>query len=120
MFCRWGWTNQVTSLPLRMELWAGAADCDFDKGTYVGTVTVTGAEVVYEMLDDYKITTAHLYIGEGKFPSTLRGSLTVAPGQYPLKFEADEPGMDSVMFEMGASIDQFVIAHADVCGPFPE
>jgi hypothetical protein len=41
-FDRWGWTNPISTDPgsYVFDLWAGAGQCDTDKGTLVGTVEV--------------------------------------------------------------------------------
>ena len=102
-FANWGWTNQIRPGTYYWDLWAGAAQCDTAKGTWVGMVTVVyGADrsfnFQYHVDSPYILDETHLYAGTGTFPKDNRGRLTVAPGQYSIM-----PGLYG---------DIYVIAHA--------
>lgn len=104
-FSRWGWTNgPLTEGTYEFELWAAAAQCDFDKGIEVGTVTVEyigGSVVVTFNLDaPYVLEETHVYAGYDMFPKLMNGEPTVAPGQYYI--------------EDALSGDIYVIVHAVV------
>ncbi len=89
---RWGWRTefpqqQQGAKAYQMELWMGAGQCDFSKGTHVGTVYVSyiGDEVIVtcEMFANYSLTSAHIYVGcDGQKYPMQKGKETVAPGQY--------------------------------------
>lgn len=100
-FRNWGWTNPITQglLGMRlginemvsgtyeMDLWAGAAQCDTEKGTLVGLVTVVYdgdgyVTVTYNVDDDYILDETHVYADYDLFPKDRRGRYTIAPGQY--------------------------------------
>lgn len=89
-FNRWGWTNPLQAEDeIVLDLWAGAGKCDTNKGTYVGTVTVTasGGTVTFEynLLDGFLLDETHSYAGPDKYPQVKQGKKlvsTVAPGQY--------------------------------------
>jgi hypothetical protein len=111
-FANWGWTNPIEPETYEMDLWAAAAQCDTDKGTLVGTVTVVyGADgnvtVTFNVDDPYLLETTAVYAGYEKFPRLRNGRFTVAPGQYT----------NNSPF---AGTQVYVIAHAVVGLPDPE
>ncbi len=111
-FSNWGWTNPVTpSTNEYWPLWAGAAQCDTDKGTLVGNVHVmydgTDVTVHFNIDPEYTLGETHVYAGYEMFPRTRRGDFTVAPGQYS----------NEGPFEGG---QVWVIAHATVGLPDPD
>jgi hypothetical protein len=124
-FNRWGWTNgPLSSGTYEFAIWAGAGQCDTDKGTMAGTVTLvydslTGiAEVTYATNGDYVLTETHLYIGNGPYPLKKKGKNyvpTVAPGQFPYK----HGNLDNVFTDKypvdGLSGEIYIIAHGVVC-----
>jgi hypothetical protein len=86
-FSNWGWTNPILPGTYEMELWAAAGQCDTDKGTHVGTVTVEYdvegyVTVDFDLFEDYILEETHVYAGTTMFPQTKQGKDTVAPGQY--------------------------------------
>jgi len=118
---RWGWTNYFECQgEYEMELYAGAAHCDLDRGTLVGSVTVIYSEealtVVYNMDAGYVITEAHLFAGCEKYPRNKRDGFTLAPGQYPYnggEFSAVQNySIDIQNPERDNSGGIYVIAHA--------
>jgi len=126
-FNRWGWTNNITEQredPYVLPLWAGAAQCDTEKGNLAGEVRITyfndQVSVVYELFANYAMSEAHVYIGCEKYPYGPSGSPTVAPGQYNFNAGAlDHVGGYSLLNVPVVNVDPedgiWVIAHARVC-----
>jgi len=95
-FNNWGWTIPIEGYgTYEFDLWAGAAQCNTDKGILVGTVEVTYSEgsldVEFHMGSGYILKNAlgeeetQVYAGSTMFPTfTVKGvqKSTVAPGQY--------------------------------------
>ncbi len=105
-FNRWGWTiGPLVEGEFSYEVYAGAGQCDIDKGEFVGTVDVTyeGGEVsvVYNIDPSYTVEETHTYAGNDMFPVGNNGTSTVAPGQYTIG--------------TNLSGEIYVIAHAVVC-----
>ncbi|MGE0078302.1 MAG: hypothetical protein AB7S48_10620 [Bacteroidales bacterium] len=89
-FNRWGWSNgPLNEGTYSFEIWAAAGQCDTDKGTLTGILTVNYANgtatVTYTMYDGFMMTENHLYVGYNRLP-LKNGVETVAPGQYPLVY----------------------------------
>ncbi len=115
-FSQWGWTNPIgPDFSGAWDLWAGAGQCDTNKGTLVGSVTVDYTDkcvvVSYNVEEPYSLDETHVYAGCDMFPKMKVGKKwvdTVAPGQYyetcPLECEGDV----------------YVIAHAKVGIPDPD
>jgi len=123
-FSRWGWTNgPIAEGTSWYNLYAGAGQCDVLKATKVGMLRVVynagSAEVTYLMDDGFTLDETQLYIGNEILPKN-NGSFTVAPGQYPYKHE-DLNGAASDVYNVdGLSGELYVVAHAVVCGSFPD
>jgi hypothetical protein len=125
-FNRWGWTNgPLSSGEYTFDVYAGAGQCDTDKGALAGTVSLkydseTGdAYVTYSTNDDFVLTETHLYIGNTPYPMKKKGNNgyvpTVAPGQYPYQHgDLDNENEDNYMIS-GLSGDIYIIAHGVVC-----
>ena len=108
-----------------MDLWAGAAHCDTERGNLVGSVTVkyTAAEVLvtYSMLEGYVMSEAHVYVGCEPYPRGRgrRASYTVAPGQYPFNpsisgyVQNYTVAITNTMADNSEGI--YIIAHAVTC-----
>ncbi|MBU3822196.1 T9SS type A sorting domain-containing protein, partial [Flavobacteriaceae bacterium XHP0103] len=127
---RWGWTNFIADFgTYTLELYQGAGKCDLNKGTYVGTVTITyeqigdtpdgNVNVVYDMAPGYGLDEVHLYIGCNMYPSYGKGNKpSVAPGQYT--FVAGGLEHADIWTTDDASITAsggfYVIAHSVACG----
>lgn len=105
-FNRWGWTigPLADGTEESYEIYAGAGQCDIEKGELVGTVDVSyvGGEVsvTYNIDEAYEVSETHAYVGSTMFPLD-NGEPTVAPGQYYI--------------EENLSGAVYVIAHAVVC-----
>jgi hypothetical protein len=121
-FERWGWTNgPVGPGTYLLDIYAGAAQCDLAKGTFVGQLAVDydGATVMasFEMFDDYFMQETHLYVGNARLPTYKQGKAlveTVAPGQYPyIHSGLDHATTDEYTVSGTGSI--YLVAHAVVC-----
>lgn len=122
-FSRWGWTNPIEEgFEGKLELWAGAGQCDTGKGTLVGYLHVSylngSLSATYEMLNGFYMTETHFYVGTDLYPMAKNGSYTVAPGQYPYKNEKLDYEKDDSYTVDGLSGDVYLIAHGVVCGNF--
>lgn len=102
---RWGWTNLIDGTNNVMTLYAGGAQCDTEKGTNVGTATVSvvngKAKVTIQMASGYNLGGslggAAIYIGSDPLHLEIKTSgpngaiscnssgYTVAPGQQPIQ-----------------------------------
>jgi hypothetical protein len=107
-FDRWGWSNgPLSEGAYTYDVYAGAAQCDLSKGTYVGKVKVTysgGNVSVQFMLDKgFALLESRVYAGYTPVPM-LDGKPTVAPGQYTIS-----PNLTG---------DIYVIVHGVVAGSF--
>ena len=127
-FNRWGWTNGPISEgtgEYTFDIYAGAGQCDLQKGTPVGELTVKYMDGTFkatykmtEMSDytgkTYTMSETHLYVGNNPYPQ--KGPrYTVAPGQYGNK--QDHNGITEYTYEVNElSGDVYFIAHAVVSG----
>lgn len=105
-FNRWGWTiGPLSDGDYSYEVYAGAGQCDIDKGELAGTIDVryTDGEVTvtYNIDPSFTVEETHTYAGNEMFPTANNGRSTVAPGQYSV--------------DTNLSGDIYVIAHAVVC-----
>lgn len=130
-FNNWGWTNgpiAEDSGEPTFDIYAGAGQCDLNKGTLVGKLTVNYSNgsltVTYTMtetsaFDDalYTLLETHLYVGSSPYPTLANSNYTVAPGQYGYQQTHDD--ITEYTYEIdGLSGDIYFIAHAVVNG-FP-
>ena len=126
----WGWTNLIDldgyDEEVVLDLYAGAAQNDLDKGAWVGTVTIEYDDGKEELTVTYEIgegldcwfSEMHLWVGETELPTweQSRGRSTVtiasaAPGQFNYKDIGDNPFVVDV-----SELDEvWVAAHAVVC-----
>ena len=86
-FKRWGWTNELEEGDTEIyDVYAGAGQCDTDKGLLVGTVTVSyfDGDVEFDWVidEEYTLLETHEYAGTDMFPTLKKGKETVAPGAY--------------------------------------
>lgn len=122
-FSRWGWTNGA--LPegdYTFDVYAGAGQCDLQKGTNVGTLTISyhsgTAQVTYNTVSPYTMSATHLYVGSEMLPQDEGGEYTVAPGQYPYIHDPLADVATDSFTVTGLSGDIYVVAHGVVDG-FP-
>ena len=120
-FNRWGWTNgPLQGGEYNFDLYAGAGQCDLEKGTLVGLLTISydeitgSAEIEFEMNEGYFLSETHLYIGNEPYPTDNNGNYTVAPGQFPFQHQLDDVESDSYTIN-DLSGEIYVIAHGVVC-----
>lgn len=116
-FNRWGWSNgPLAEGTYSFEIWAAAGQCDTDKGTLTGTLSVNYANgtatVTYTMYSGFMMTENHLYVGADRLPKK-NGVETVAPGQYPLVYGDIYSGQTTYTVN-NLSGPIYVVAHAVV------
>jgi len=110
-FSNWGWSIKLqTEGTYTFPVYAGAGQCDPEKGTLVGSVTAnySGGTVqfTYNFLSGFSTNETHFYAGYDSVPKDKKGKSTVAPGQYTIG--------------TGLSGPIYIIAHAVVCGDYSE
>jgi hypothetical protein len=120
-FNRWGWTGGPLAPGTYVwDVYAGAGQCDLNKGTVVGTLTVdydgSVATASFQMNPPYTMSDAHLYIGNELLPTDVNGNYTVAPGQNPQVFDFTDAPTSHSFDDVSVSGDAFVVAHTTVCG----
>jgi hypothetical protein len=137
-FDRWGWTNKFEFINsgihyATLPMYAGAAQCDLCKGSFVGNVDLVFSAstliVTYQVLDKFLMEGVHLHVGgsnEEKVPS-VNDVYTVAPGQYGCGTHTDNEdycvvssstNTKSVFQAMFVGVPEtfYIIAHATVSG----
>jgi len=122
-FNRWGWSiGPIGVGSYSYDIYAGAGQCDTNKGTLVGTLNVIydgfTAEIKYTMNTGFSMEEVHLYVGPEVLPSNVNGEYTVAPGQYPyINDELDEQlSYTFIVDELFG--DLHIVAHAVVGGEY--
>ncbi len=107
---RWGWSVFLEGHNEGpFDLFAGAGQCDLDKGTNVGSVYLYFNEdgsLSYDepqLIDGWELKAFHFYSGDEPMPQKKNGDWTAAPGQYTNN--GDVNGDEKV----------YVILHAEVC-----
>jgi hypothetical protein len=123
---RWGWSNgPLAEGSYSFPIYAGAGQCDLNKGTLVGSLNVTysgGIAIITYDMDGtdpetglaYTLTETHLYAGSAPLASK-NGEYTVAPGQFP--YISAELNTDSRTYSIsGLSGEIYIVAHATVAG----
>ncbi|CAB9509636.1 expressed unknown protein [Seminavis robusta] len=122
---RWGWSigpiSPDSSVKHEYEIYAGAAGCDTDKGTKVGTLEFTydgsQAHAKYMADGNYIFEETHFYLGTKSVPHDDNGNPTVAPGQYTAVHDVCENSkVDNIVFDLTPAWgDIYIIAHAVSC-----
>ncbi|WP_163832144.1 hypothetical protein [Spartinivicinus ruber] len=121
-FNRWGWSNGTLAVGSHtFQLWAAAGQCDLNKGTLVGSVTVnydgSTATVSYFTNAPYSLAETHAYVGSEILPRNGQNEFTVAPGQYPQIHDPLAEGTTSDSFTFtGLSGSVYGVFHATTCG----
>lgn len=119
-FGNWGWTNGPISPGFTgiWPVWAGAAQCDTDKGHLAGQLTVSyeggNVSLQFHAEEGCCITEQQVYIGAAQLPTGPNGQPTVAPGQYPFKEEFGECVTESLLVEPFEG-PVYIIFHAVAC-----
>jgi len=146
-FTNWGWTNGPLASPTNggsiiwtWPLYAGAAQCDMNRGANVGTVTVTyfksgtktttvkgkivttpvySVTVTFNLTGGAVMSATNVYVGSGRFPKDKKGIETINPGQYPyIHTGLNNATIDSfTIYDISGPIH--IIAHANTCWPTP-
>ena len=138
-FSRWGWTNKFVfdnpgTQAASLKVYAGAADCDLCKGSFVGNFDIVysggNLTVKYTLFDEFSLDEVHLHVAGpdnvDKVPS-IDGVYTVAPGNFGCgtHHTDDEDycivspsNTDSVFEARFGDVPEtfYVIAHAMVAG----
>ncbi len=117
---KWGWTNgPLDQGSYEFEIWAGAGQCDLSKGMHVGTLEVeyngSTVTVTYNMLDGYKMSETHLFVGNDLLPKMKNGKYTAAPGQYPYKSGYPNGATTDTYTIEDVSGEIYIIAHGVAC-----
>lgn len=112
---RWGWYAELAPGSYSFDLYAGAGQCDIDKGTLVGALGVeydgATATLTYHIDEGFGLEETHLY-------AAAERQTTLAPGQLGHQHERLDGAFED-SFVVAADADPlFVAAHAVVCGPF--
>jgi len=128
-FDQWGWTNGVFNSSgdaYILDIYAGAAACDIDRATYVGTLTVEydGSEAVitYDIGSEFWLKETHSYVGTDRLPFDGTNE-TVDPRKYPIvQDENAVEGLVSDTFIISGFENNpvYVISHATICGYYPK
>lgn len=118
-FKRWGWTiGPLTEGSYSYPVYQGAGQCDITKGGLVATLDVVFAGGVvtlsYSSVDSaYEMTECQWYAGAEALPKDVNGEDTVAPGQYPMVYEADCSTHSATFAVDSATV--YVVAHGVTC-----
>lgn len=133
----WGWTNgpyEESEVTHSLALYAGAGQCDLNRGTFVGTFTFTyiNGQLQYtiEMTETspftnelYNLIKYQIHVGSDILPSSPspQATYTSAPGQFDTIVEnlAEGTTVDQGTIP-GLSGPIWVAVHADVSGFDPE
>lgn len=121
---KWGWTNKFnlceTPFSVTYPLWAGAGQCDTEKGTKVGELKIVYdymediLTVTYKMYEGFYLSETHLYVGSNPLPTKKNGKVSVAPGDYDYEHMMDKASGDEYSIKIGPG-DYYIIAHGVVC-----
>jgi hypothetical protein len=127
---RWGWANgpynDDLSYPITLNIYAGAGQCDINKGTLVGHLIINYNEltcqitITYQALAGFVFTEVHLYVGDELMFIECSGNTcqySTKWGHYPYSKEFTS-GQSTVTFNIEERIcdDFYVTAHSVACG----
>ncbi|MCA9658710.1 MAG: hypothetical protein KC486_10220 [Myxococcales bacterium] len=117
---RWGWSNGPVSAGTSTvwPVYAGAGQCDTDKGAHIGDLAVSydgaTATLEFQRVGDHVLNEEHLYVGSEPLPRDVNNEYTVAPGQYPLVVDLGGATTTSNTID-GLSGDIYVVYHGVAC-----
>lgn len=125
-FSRWGWTNgPIAEGNYTWPIYAGAGQCDRNKGYYVGNLGVSysngSLSVTFTAFESYDFDATHVYAGANDLPVVKQGQNlveTVAPGQYTVIDTLADGTTRHTVTITGLSGPVHVVAHAVVEGIF--
>jgi hypothetical protein len=115
----WGWTNgRIDHGVYTWPIYAKAEDCVTDDGILVGNVTINytcfKAVITYHILEGYKLSKTHLFVGILPLP-IYRWQFTTNPEHYPFK-HCNLNGATTDTYSVCGLIGKiYVIAEAVVC-----
>ena len=122
-FNRWGWYVPVSEGTQTFDVYAAAGQCDINKGTLVGTLTVVleggTATMTQTAAEGFTFSEMQFYAGSEILPRDGNGLFTVAPGQYPSVVEFGETSVTTytdVQSPPGGV--SYVVVHGVACGDF--
>ena len=119
---KWGWTNgPFPEGTYSFDVYAGAGQCDLEKGTLVGTLVVTymdgEATFNYTLNSGFALTNVHLYAGNEVLYRNKKGEYSITPGQSPwVDEDLDLNTYEYTFSDLSGNI--YIIAHATVCGVY--
>jgi len=125
-FRRWGWSiGPLTPGEYSFPIYAGAGQCDIEKGALAGTLNVNfdgvgnTVDVAYVANNGFEFTETHLYIGDTSYPMMKKGKkpkATVAPGKYPYQHAnpVDRKNDEYTITDITEN-KIYIIAHAVTC-----
>ena len=118
-FKNWGWSNgPLEPDHYEFDIYAGAAKCNINKGTLVGTLTIdydgSTATVTYTMDAGWMMQRTQLYMDGEPLPRDAKSEYTVSPGQYPYIHDPVVDPASDTHTVTGLSGNIYVVAHADV------
>jgi hypothetical protein len=104
------------------DLYAAAGQCDLNKGTKIGTLSVqyngSTAVVTYTMDSGYTMSETHLHVGDKPLPQKNSGKYTAAPGAFTHKDSSLGSASSDTYTVTGLSGNIYFSAHAVVTGSF--
>jgi hypothetical protein len=120
----WGWSNgPIGPGTYAWPIYAGAGQCNINKGTLVGTLVVNytppTAIVTYSMGIGFVLNGTHLYVGSQILP-LKNGKFTTAPGQFPYKHDNLNGVISDTFTINGLSGNIYVAAHSEACGNYQQ
>ena len=125
-FNRWGWTNQLkTSGTYHFTLYAGAGQCDINKGEVAGKLTLhydatfKTLTANYSTNEGFYFSEIHLYIGDTMVPINPNGMTSVAPGQYTIVTTKVDEHFNTYTLQNVSGNGIHIIAHAVVFNYIP-
>ncbi len=117
-FKNWGWSNGLLGHGYyTFDIYAGAAKCNINKGTLVGTLTIdyvgSTATITYMMDAGWMMQRTQLYVGSEPLPM-MDGDYTTSPGHYTYIHDPVADPTSDTFTATGLSGGIYVVAHADV------
>jgi len=119
-----GWTNGAVTFmngSVTMDLYTESGQCGL--GTKVGTLLIQydnekSVKVTYGMLDGFTMKETNLFVGEERL-YVKNGQETVNPADFLYQNQNLNDVSVDVHYLRGCSDENYVVAHATVCGEFP-
>lgn len=130
---RWGWSiGPIQEGEYHFDIFSGAAQCDRNKGHYVGILSVTYRDgnitASYDTFDMYEMTETHIYVGDEPMPIDSRGAIKLCPAgskqedggcvahkEFARSSSSVYGPDDSPAFGPGLTGAKYIIAHSVTC-----